>query len=1073
MGVSSNQYEANYLDASNSQKPISSARELAQSLSIDSLPFPKPTLRALKRCGCETLLDVVQLEPTRISSVLPAQGTNEIFALYDAFEEDSARFIHLAKKLTVRKAETSKQPREQATAQAVFRERPPQPQFSYGEATQKVPINRRPYAGSVVGSFATRTSSFENRRPSSSATSFHRLPHDECGTRLGRFEVKAKKALDLLDDHQQEALVMESFPILGIELAQAVTDIETIWSRYKEKSSEAFSIMRDCLPNAFLVVCIQIAQKSYTGENLWSPFFKRLCCNNINVQTSIRHFLIQSIEDRGFPVYKKEEESQRYINTVLLHAGLNAPIWEGFWRDLLLPKAEELENSIDGLKPRGIDLLNLAREESGKYQVKGKRIQKLLKHTPPSMLCPILESALSVARQLNQSEDSPTEASNGKQFTLLSGHTLPETAIEGLSNILNESGKPKEHTKDGVQRQRRELLYLPEPELRLNTSCPDKPFELYWYDKQFFANLIGCHVLYYLNNQQLRDEEILSGINRGLLNSVCIPIEPQSTIEIEIQLVRQNGEDGDCVSREILATHSTSFIHSHPKTFEFLLASDEVWRLRKPGRRIRRSEQIAYVLPDGYSISPQGGMRKQNEERIDLASGGRLRVEYFQASPGFNGQILSPEGNPICSWHDSFSIEIARTHRIGYNASGADVFPVEAGEETFNKMLPSIVVGLPSSDMDLSSVSVHCQCDGNAVAIRRQPYSQFDDDGEGMSSILLSLEKSSVPHYVHHGNIQIVYQPENKVLLDYFFSVIPVRSPHIVSLDWQFGKIRARYELIPNSNVTITRDGISEAIRAHLPYTFYAPLADSNTHLVICDDSHAPLEVSLQLAGIHLALNNIDLLPSCHTMNLGDVLSPANRNAQICIQTAKTHRSRGILLMLGNSPVYYTTEKLSSSRTIRLYELAEQLIPSPNHLGKLETHSLQARIMFGHDEEGSSAAELSLIDLEEGFGTGSAFIMKGEGEPYVHFEHAPTHPMSYAFLSQSGEVLGKKYTMDTLQQNIPIPRTIWRNLERKAYFLRLSPKGRLGNIDTKHSHCINLAVMAQREKGAVKHGSNI
>lgn len=1054
------------------------AREVAEARAVGDLPIPKMIARSLLRRGCATLADVVDLDPRRFDDLLAGVSCPELERLYNLYSDDPSGFVGLLDSGPGVRAGSATPAVSEPTSSEPEPPTSSRPGTSVSARMRQAPAAQaRPELGRRGQT--VRPAAARHRTGRHFPSGAPPVPVDaECWRRLRDFERRARSALDLLDDHSAEALVVECFPTLGLSLGQAVEDMVELWSRNAARPMEALRTCRRHFPDAFLVVCEQIAQECYNGRDLWGGMTERLSCgDNQKAEAEIKNLLMERIRLRRLPVYESGDEAQPYINTVLLHAGLSAFVWKDIWNDLLLPVVRSDARGSGGERYRdGRELLAEATRPAGSFSVRGRRTHKLLSHTPPVMLAPLLESGLAAARQL-------PDRGSPDSLALLSEGGLPEAAIEGLSSVLRESAG------DGAARGHRrgrsgEVVYLPDPELRLDLSDPDHPFVLHWHEKRLPHRAVGLGVEFYVNGELRETSSLSDRVHYAALESVDVSLAPEEALSVEIHLLDAAAEGGEGAGK-VLATRSSRFSHSYPMTYEFLRSADDVWRLRKPGRQIRRREQIAYVVLGGCTLRPLGGMEVVNKETLTF--GDRVvQVVTCDVSPGFSAELLSGSGEVLASWHDSFSVSMSRSDRIGTTGTGCDVYPVVLDEDGFNTALPEIVISSPESGIDEDDLSVICMCDGRRVSLKQErPYVGGGGTAErGPSSIRLLLSQSSLPGFVREGSVRVSLRSEGRKVLDYRFSVVPVRSFRLADVRLGSGDLEATYRLVPQAELSVTKGTWRGRLDPSEQLVLPSSLSRREMRVPLGVPGLEPVDVALHLAGISIDIGGLLGVAQDGCIDLGRLVGRGLSKELVKVEAARSYGERGIFVTLGQVPLLYSSEQLPSVRVIHGADVAEMLREG-SYGGRTEDCPLQMVVTFGAGGRGE-AIPLELASLRTGFGIGEMRLDQSGEDWRLRFGGEPSCPLSYSFgtlseVESSGdleypELRGMRFKprtdeetlLETGQNEIAIPRATRSALRRgRSEFVRFSPRRRFGAPDTRHSIFVDLSsLLADDDKEA-------
>lgn len=1046
------------------------AQRAAAARCVDDLDFSAATRRVLTRLGCVTFLDVTEQDEKKLMGALRSSEGDRLLDLIDLYHGDPESFVRRFGAPRARVSQSHPMPAAWTSAS--------------GEPTgTRTGAHRVPSRGpSVASTYRSRSATYQV------------LPRDELGTRLYDFERRAVSALRLLEDHSREALVMEAFPSLGVGLEQAERDVKTLISDYGYGQAVALDVLSQCAPDALLVVCAHLTQEVYTGRSLWPELFGKIGLTNPNLQGVLKGLLLERIQEHGFPVYTSDDESQYYINTMLLHSGLSASVWKPLWRDLLIPvaRATRANGLVEGVIPNGEGLLHLSRDDESRFRVSGTRLQKMLRHVPARMIAPVLETAFGTARQVVEYDGSGLVSPGRRDKTMvLSGGELPETAIGGLAEALAEHTAPDDRRSRPSRGGGASVVYLPEPELRLDLSNVEKPLCLHWNGVRLPRTLAGDRVDYYINHELAGSSRVVDNVSSALIESIELRVSTSSYFDIEVKLVEEAegpaSEGAPDVREREVAARSSSFRHTRPSVFEFLRGSDGVWRLRKRLTSLERRSRIAYLMAPGFALSPQGGMELVNRERI-----GDLALEIYDVSPGGSADLLDGHSEKVSSWSESFVVEFEKPFRIGRNERGSDVFPYLTRDGFGNTALPTVAVRSMGVGVNARDLEVRCLCDGRRVSISRSY--PFAGDGDGApSSVMLQLSKSSIPLFVADGLLVVKQRSTDRALLRYRFSVVPVRSFGLLTLGTMLGRVSATYRLETVVPVELERGGRPVYNSGGNAFDFSAPLSDASTDLSLRllaerGDSDEPetcprpelvaegpaLRVRLFLAAVVVDLGATGTAASERPLSLADVVRRDCCDGRVEIVYEKTRPHRGAFALFGQRPVHYYAEDHPAQFRLDLFDQADAFIPStaPEHD---EQTALELTVTYGFDWRAGKVQRMTarivpLVALR-GFGLGGIRLESDGDDVLVRFERPAGRELACRLVNRRGEdLLDGQLTLGERQSEMRLPTKIGALLRRgHQVWLLLAVRRRLWGPDFERAQRVDLRALYDRQTGEGSH----
>lgn len=211
-----------------------------------------------------------------------------------------------------------------------------QPKIVEKTANLKAPLKvRHPHEPK-----AEVTSSIERYEYDLSCSSPARF-HGLFSAKLEKFEERARSAFDDLDSRSENVMVYQAFEEFSTDLDELSAAFEKLIKSYPTNPRFVLMLIDKYLPNAFMVYVADKARRVFNEHNLWGNFFASLGICDSNVQGLVKHIFIKHVEERGMPLYGRDEEVNHYYYTALLHGGLSEDSWSNLW-EKLLPLAREV-----------------------------------------------------------------------------------------------------------------------------------------------------------------------------------------------------------------------------------------------------------------------------------------------------------------------------------------------------------------------------------------------------------------------------------------------------------------------------------------------------------------------------------------------------------------------------------------------------------------------------------------------------------------------------------------------------------------------------------------------------------
>lgn len=243
---------------------------------------------------------------------------------------------------------------------------------------------------------------------------------------LEEFENRARDTFGDLCSRSENVMVYQAFEEFSADLDELSTAFEELIKCYPTKPRIVLMLIDRCLPNAFMVYVADKARRVFNDHNLWGNFFASLGIFDSNVQGLLKHIFIKHVEERGMPLYCRDEEVNHYYYTALLHGGLSEDSWSNLW-EKLLPLAQEVSQGRLGFggEMDGRSVLRELKNPESRYAPE-KAVLNILEKAPDSTIAPLFEASMRVAAQIVDSNRV------GSRYTMLSSFGLPEAAMQAL-----------------------------------------------------------------------------------------------------------------------------------------------------------------------------------------------------------------------------------------------------------------------------------------------------------------------------------------------------------------------------------------------------------------------------------------------------------------------------------------------------------------------------------------------------------------------------------------------------------------------------------------------------------------
>lgn len=423
------------------------------------------------------------------------------------------------------------------------------------------------------------------RKSASEEKILNPLPKSELTTKLLDLEFKANASLSILADHNESALIAERFPSLTVTLDDIENAFIGLFARYTDRPSKALMYARLYFPNAFLVFVSNAASNDFDGDAFWKNLFEKIGVESQAIQNEIKHAYYRGVKDKGLPRFTAEDNDFHYLNTALLHGGFSESFWKPMWSDIILPYSKSSHTSWLS-KKSGSELLRSIKSGNGSMTLQRTYAKRIIEKAPPTMFEPLLDSALAVAFEINDSEKSYSELS--ERFEMMSSHGLSDAAMQALRSVLERQGS------GGPRR----LVYLPSAEMRLDPA--NGRIHLHWDAQKLPRHFAGRSIEYRVNGRLEHIEPFMISVGKCLLPELDLSLSPNERFDVELVLI-------DSDEKTALATLAQTFDRTRPGSFEFVQGSDKVFRLRKKHERIAKTKNLA------FSPRPNSGLSLARE----------------------------------------------------------------------------------------------------------------------------------------------------------------------------------------------------------------------------------------------------------------------------------------------------------------------------------------------------------------------------------------------------------------------------------------------------------------------------
>lgn len=897
--------------------------------------------------------------------------------------------------------------------------------------------------------------------------------HGLFSAKLEEFEERSRGAFDDLESRSENVMVYQVFEEFSTDLDELSAAFEELIKRYPTKPCIVLMLIDRCLPNAFMVYVADKARRVFNGHNLWGNFFASLGIRDGGVQGIVKHIFIKHVEERGMPLYGRDEEVNYYFYTTLLHGGLSEDSWSNLW-EKLLPLAREVSQGGLGFggEMDGHSVLRELKNPESRYAPE-KAVLNILEKAPDSTIAPLFEASMRVAAQIVDSNRV------GSRYTMLSSFGLPEAAMQALRD--NQERVPSSTTEGkatGSSQGRRNgahrLIYLPIASLQLDLS--EGVVTMRWPRQQFPLRFAGDKIDYYVDGELKASSEFDMSVGKCILNTVSIAVNPRARYDVELKLMHKDERAGDYIE---LSSLSQSFSRNKPGCFEFIKDGKGFYRLRGKSERLTKKRRIAYIVKDGYKIVPGQGMKAVSEYE---ASGDwdDNQIYIYDVEPGSAGSVVNVlTGEELAVWQERYVAKIDKQRIIGETSDGVDLYGCIPNELNTNDGLPSVSIEALDGASALKDLDIICCCDGERVSMPRSAIWEDDADNSGSARIVFDPSKTSL--FSRHIEECIIEARQKsaagKVVFRYRFTVVPIQAFRPLSISIDHGSAVAEYGFqacLPIDVAPVYEDddakgecGRLDSLNAWEHYEAKALLKDDFLHVRIRSrESGKETDAKLALAAIDVDMpgrlaNLSEERPIC----LADALELGPSAANFKIVSYGWRYNRAVLVMLGSKPLFFKNLMQPGEYGFNLFRHAS-LFQQADYKASVSL-PLKLSLCYGDDvstgELKQAWTDVQMLDCAEGLGINGWKLLPAESLGYVlRFEGKPLCDIHFRFfrISKYEERDDKPIATASAEKGsteVFLPPSVVRQLSSKrGVAVEMSPSDFFGDSRREYATRINL-----------------
>lgn len=976
--------------------------------------------RVIKKAGFETLIELFELSESEIDELFDLKDADAIIGLREKFHDDPVKFAESA----LERRRPSSVPVELVLSKAESVPRTSKPNriaehrtLSIGDGPTSLPPT--PFAQDLIG-----------------------------------YEKLIRGIFEDLDDRYQDVMVYQAFGELSTELDGLSSSFEALFRHYASQPRAAIGLADRFLRNAFVVFVADRARNSYNEGNLWGNFFEGLGVRDNNAQRQFKQVFVGHIERRGMPLYARDEETNYYFYTALLHGGLSADSWANLWQKSLLPLAREIADGgyVFCGEMDGHAVLKELKDPNSRFAPK-KAVLNILDKAPDSTIAPLFEASLRVAEQLK----STRKQSSG--YTMLSNYGLPDVAMQALRE--NQERKAASVTRAGGRRARGEesgesrLVYLPMASLQLDVSTGT--VSMRWPKQQFPLHFADCKIDYCIDGKLTLSKPFEISVGKCILESAELSVKPQARYDVEIKLMQKVGESG---SYEEMSSLRQTFSRSKPGCFEFVGDSKGSYRLRDRNERISRKRRIAYLVKSGYVIQPGLGMTAVSEYDTS-GSWDDAQIFVYDVDPGAAGAIVdSLTGEELAVWQERYRARIDKRRIIGETTDGLDLYGYAPNELGTNGGLPSINIEVADGLSALEDLDIVCLCDGVRVSMPRHVLWSDEYGGSSMAMVALVPQESILFDW-HIETCEIVARQKSnggKAVFRYRFSVAPIQDFRLRYVSLEYGVAVADYgfQAITALDV-VNAQGEEELVNAWGRYSARTLLKDEFLFLRIESLSFGKkTEAKLALAAIDVEVpNRLASISEERPVCLADALELGPSEGNFKVRSFGWRYNRAVIALFGFEPLFFKELKGPGEYGFNLFRHAASFVQGDD--ASPVDRPLVLSIVYGDDVSKGRLSpawtDVPLLRCQEGVGISNWKIYaKSDGSHVLKFEGRPLCNLHFDFKRKVGGRIVAEADASAGAVELTLPASVVRCLDlHKKILVTVAPTDWFGEPEYEYA----------------------
>ena len=755
-------------------------------------------------------------------------------------------------------------------------------------------------------------------------------------------EEKARAAIDDVRDQYPDALLFQTFSVLGLDLPVICDTVHQIFNYgiFRADKRYALAYIHDNCQNAFLIYVASLAREYSNADGIWSEMFKNVDVGDASAQQKFKQMFVAYLYQRKLPVFESNEEPHYLARTAYLHGGFSRDVWRRLWGDVLVPMARKKDLPDNAA---GESVLSHVLERMSKNTVAERRTRVLLEKAPRQVTANIFEMAWRVA---NDSVEA------GSRSSLIANPGLSSVAMAALMEVLNGShAAPQTHSP-------RRAVFLDGVKLMLDASGV---VHVAWNSAEMPSAMAGSRVDFYVNGELAASCDIEKMTMHARLGAGGIEVAPRTRYDVETRLMSPSPE-GELFE---VASMFQSFQSSKPNCYEFIRTPQGEYRFRGPDERITRARRIAYLVPEGMSVVGVCGMELLNVMDCTHAWSA-MRVFEFAVKPGAAGVIVDEATNEVVTaWHEDYRVGVDKSKAIG-RVGNIDLYGHVIGIGETDVALPSIKIEAPEGT-SADDVEVRFIRNGREGALDSSW--ELDEDGRPVELELSFPSSEQGRGIAKHCVIEARQKATGNRLLRYRFAIVPIQAFRLEDCKIIDKKLYGVYGFTATEDVEVAQIEGSFTHQSDSLVTgedaFIETLLEEETARVRFSlPAGDALEAELLLAGIKIEIDQ-ELLRVAETasVNLATLQNLGAGQDVIRISTSSPRRGRAIQIRLGGR-VALMKKQLDKASDTEFALLDNKSLFMPQEGTVYEVMELQAFICFGYKlSEGKYEPSLVQYDL--------------------------------------------------------------------------------------------------------------